>query len=80
MLRSTLKWLGALLAAALLVGAIFVANLIWFRPFSLDLFYEKVFVSFLLERPELLSRLGIAEQFGYRRHNAHLDDASVAKT
>jgi len=28
---------------------------------------------------ELLTSLGIAEQFGYRRHNAHLDDASVAK-
>ena len=33
----------------------------------------------MLEQPELLSALGIAEQFGYRRHNAHLDDASVAK-
>src|SRR3982751_2606902 len=80
MLRSTLKWFGALLAVAFLIGAVFVVNLIWFRPFSLNLFYEKVFVSFLLEQPELLSALGIAEQFGYRRHNAHLDDASVAKT
>ena len=80
MLRSTFKWLSALLAATLLVAAVFVVNLIWFRPFSLNLFYEKIFVSFLLEQPELLSSLGIAEQFGYRRHNAHLDDVSVAKT
>ena len=64
MLRSTFKWLSALLAATLLVAAVFVVNLIWFRPFSLNLFYEKVFVSFLLEQPELLSSLGIAEQFG----------------
>jgi len=34
---------------------------------------------FLLEQPELLGALGIAEQFGYRRHNAHLDDVAVAK-
>jgi len=80
MQRSTFKWLGALLAAAFLVAAVFIVNLIWFRPFSLNLFYEKIFVSFLLEQPELLTSLGIAEQFGYRRHNAHLDDASVAKT
>jgi len=80
MLRSTFKWLSALLAASLLIAAVFVVNLIWFRPFSLNLFYEKIFVSFLLEQPELLSSLGIAEQFGYRRHNAHLDDVSVAKT
>jgi hypothetical protein len=80
MQKPTFKWIGALLAAALLVAAIFVVNLIWFRPFSLNLFYEKIFVSFLLEQPELLTSLGIAEQFGYRRHNAHLNDASVAKT
>ena len=80
MLRSTFKWLSALLAASLLIAAVFVVNLIRFRHFSLNLFYEKIFVSFLLEQPELLSSLGIAEQFGYRRHNAHLDDVSVAKT
>jgi len=79
MLRSTFKWLGILLAGALLAATVFVVNLVWFRPFSLDLFYEKTFITFVLEQPELLSSLGIAEQFGYRRHNAHLDDASVAK-
>ena len=64
MLRSTFKWLSALLAATLLVAAVFVVNLIWFRHFSLNLFYEKIFVSFLLEQPDSLSSLGIAEQFG----------------
>jgi len=78
--RSLFRWLGALLAAALLAALVFVVNLIWFRPFSLNLFYEKFFVIFVLENPELLTSLGIAEQFGYRRHNAHLDDASIAKT
>ena len=29
-----------LLAAALLVAAVFVVNLIWFRPFSLNLFWS----------------------------------------
>ena len=79
MLKRVLKGLAALLAAALAVLAVFAVNLVWFRPFSLDLFYEKVFVSFVLENPELLSTLGVAEQFGYRAHNAHLDDASTAK-
>ena len=79
MLRSTLKWFAFLLAALVLAATIFVVNLVWFRPFSLDHFYEKIFIGFVLEQPELLSALGIAEQFGYRRHNAHLDDASIAK-
>jgi uncharacterized protein (DUF885 family) len=79
MLKKTLKTLGALLAAALLAATVFVVNLVWFRPFSLNLFYEKVFIRFVLENPELLTSLGLAEQFGYRKHNAHLNDASEAK-
>ncbi len=77
--KTVFKALGGLFAALLLAGTVFVVNLVWFRPVSLNLFYEKVFITFLLEKPELLSMLGVAEQFGYRRHNAHLNDASVAK-
>jgi len=79
MRKRLLKTLAVVFGGALLAFAAFAVNLIWFRPFSLNLFYEKVFVTFALENPELLSALGVAEQFGYRRHNAHLDDASVAK-
>jgi uncharacterized protein (DUF885 family) len=67
------------LAIALLAATVFVVNLVWFRPFSLNLFYDKIFVKFALQNPELLTQLGIAEQFGYRRHNAHLGDESVAR-
>ena len=79
MRKTIVKWFGVLFGAALLAAAISLVNLVWFRPFSLNLFYEKVFVTFVLENPELLTSLGIAEQFGYRRHNAHLDDLSIAK-
>ncbi len=78
--KSVPKVAGAALAALLLAGTVFVVNLVWFRPFSLDLFFEKVFIEEALDRPELLTDIGIAEQFGYRRHNAHLDDLSIAKT
>jgi uncharacterized protein (DUF885 family) len=77
--KSVPKAVGALLAALLLALAVFVVNLVWFRPFSLDLFFEKVFIEEALGRPELLTSIGIAEQFGYRRHNARLDDRSIAK-
>jgi uncharacterized protein (DUF885 family) len=79
MLKKSLKALGALLAVVLLVATIFIGNLTMFRPFSLNLFYEKIFVIFLLDNPELLTQIGIAEQFGYRKHNAHLNDESEAK-
>jgi uncharacterized protein (DUF885 family) len=79
MRKKIFKTVGAVLALALLAATVFVVNLVWFRPFSLNLFYEKIFISFALKNPELLTSIGIAEQFGYRRHNAHLNDASVAR-
>ncbi len=79
MRKPILKTLGAVLAAVLLAATVFVVNLVWFRPFSLNHFYEKVFVQQLLQNPELLTSVGIAEQFGYRAHNAHLNDASMDK-
>ncbi len=79
MRKPLLKIGAAVLATLLLAATVFVVNLVWFRPFSLNLFYEKIFVKFTLQNPELLTSLGIAEQFGYRRHNAHLGDESVAR-
>jgi len=55
-----------------------IINLIWFRPWSLNLFYEKVFAQVLLEEPELLSSLGLVEQFGITGHNGKLGDVSPA--
>jgi uncharacterized protein (DUF885 family) len=78
MIRRTLKWMLRILALLLLVAAIFLVNLIWFRPWSLNLFYEKIFAQVLFEEPELLSSLGLVEQFGITGHNAKLGDASPA--
>ena len=78
-LETIFKYLAAILGLFLLGGLVFVVNVVWFRPFSLNLYYEKVFVSFALKDPELLTNIGIAEQFGYRRHNAHLSDASAER-
>jgi uncharacterized protein (DUF885 family) len=76
MIKRTLKWLAAILGVVVLAGAIFLVNLIWFRPWSLDLFYEKIFAEVLFDDPELLSSLGIAERFGITGHNGKLTDAS----
>jgi len=78
MIRRTVKWILRILAILFLVAAVFVVNLIWFRPWSLNLFYEKVFVQVLFDEPELLSSLGIVEQFGITGHNAKLGDVSPA--
>jgi uncharacterized protein (DUF885 family) len=78
MLKHVLKWLGAIIAVVVIAIAVFLTNLIWFRPWSLNLFYEKVFAEILFDHPEILSTLGLVEQFGLTSHNGKLDDESPA--
>ena len=79
MFKRVLKWLGAIIVVLVIVVAIFLTNLIWFRPWSLNLFYEKIFAEVLFDHPELLSALGLVEQFGITSHNGKLDDESMAQ-
>jgi len=76
MLKRVLKWLGGLAVVVVIAIAVFLINLIWFRPWSLNLFYEKVFAEVVFDHPELLSTLGLVEQFGLTSHNGKLDDES----
>src|SRR5262245_41972467 len=78
MFKRILKWLGAITAVVVIAIAIFLVNLIWFRPWSLNLFYDKVFAEILFDHPEILSTLGLVEQFGITGHNGKLDDESPA--
>src|SRR5207302_1457704 len=78
MFRRLLKWFLGILAVAVLIVALFLINLIWFRPWSLNLFYEKVFVQVIFDEPELFSSLGLVEQFGITSHNGKLSDESPA--
>ncbi|HEX8281473.1 MAG TPA: DUF885 domain-containing protein, partial [Chthoniobacterales bacterium] len=78
MFKRLLKWIGGIVALLLIVAAVFLVNLIWFRPWSLNAFYEKVFVEILFDEPELLSSVGLVEQFGITGHNAKLSDESPA--
>src|SRR5215470_10126251 len=78
MLQRILKWFGAILVVVAIAIAVFLVNLIWFRPWSLNLFYEKVFAEVVFDHPELLSQLGLVEQFGFTSHNGKLDDESPA--
>src|SRR6266508_6592870 len=76
MVKRILKWIGAIIAVLAIALAVFLINLIWFRPWSLNLFYEKVFAEILFDHPEILSTLGLVEQFGITGHNGKLDDES----
>ena len=78
MIKRILKWLGGIILLFLVILAVFLINLIWFRPWSLNLFYDKVFAETIFSEPELLSQLGLVEQFGFTSHNGKLSDESPA--
>jgi uncharacterized protein (DUF885 family) len=69
-------------AAALAIGAasVFVVHTIWFKPWFIDHFYDRVFIEFALDRPMLLSYLRILEPYGLDFHSDDLDDFSVEFT
>ena len=78
MYKRILKWSLASVLVALIAIGVLLVNLIWFRPWSLDLFYEKAFAEVAFDEPELLTELGLVEQFGFTGHSGRLDDASPA--
>ena len=51
-------FLGAMILP-LILGSVWVVNLIWFKPFDIDLFYDRSFYRFVLRNPEMLSSLRI---------------------
>jgi uncharacterized protein (DUF885 family) len=61
------------LSVFLISFSIFAINLVWFRPFFVDMFYEKVFIEFVLESPQTMSSLGLP---GAGLVNDELDDYS----
>ena len=64
-----LKQLVGWLALILLVGlAVFLVPTIWFKPWSIDHFYGRVFFAYALKRPMTLTSLGILEKKGYVTH------------
>ncbi|NEV94650.1 DUF885 domain-containing protein [Psychroflexus sp. YR1-1] len=70
-------WTGRTLLALLTLGGLWLTNLIWFHPFSIDHFYEKVFVELVLDSPETTTQLGIPVIYDWSKDE--LDDISDTK-
>lgn len=68
-----------LLLLVLTVFGVFIINLIWFKPFSINHFYERIFIEYAMEDPEILSQLRILEGMGINFHNDDLTDISDAR-
>ncbi len=71
---------GAALALVVALIAALVINVLYFKPFSIKVFYETAFLEYILDDPEMLSSMRLLEQFGLEFHNDDLTDVSPART
>ncbi|HUF66748.1 MAG TPA: DUF885 domain-containing protein [Gemmatimonadaceae bacterium] len=69
------KWTLLGLGALLLAATAFIVPTVWFKPYSVNHFYGRVFLRFALESPMLLSELGFLPPF-LDFHSHKLDDVS----
>ncbi len=67
--------LGSLAAAVVLALALFIVPTVWFRPWSIDHFYARVFIEFGLRHPMVLTSIGLP---GVHFEDDRLDDLSPA--
>ncbi len=68
------KILLGLLALVVIVGALFIVPTWWGQPLSIDHFYTRVFLKYVLEHPQMITQLGVPIPIGRDR----LDDYSPA--
>ena len=75
--RTWKYWFGRTILVILLLGLIWLVNLIWFRPFNIRLFYDKAFLEIAIENPEVVTSLGIPVLYDMTKDE--LTDVSDAK-
>jgi uncharacterized protein (DUF885 family) len=52
-------WTGRTILGLFLIGGLWFTNLIWFKPFNIKHFYDKIFIELAISDPELVTQLGI---------------------
>jgi uncharacterized protein (DUF885 family) len=72
-LRRTLRTLGLLVFAVL---AVWLVPTLWFRPWSIDVFYMRVFLQFATRNPSLMTEVGLFEGMPFDFWSDKLDNFS----
>jgi len=67
-------WTGRSILLLITIAIIWTANLVWFKPFSIRMFYDKVFIELAISNPEMVTQLGIPVL--YDMYKDELSDAS----
>jgi len=54
-----------------------VINLIWYKPFFIEFYFERLFIEQGIRHPELLTKTRMLEKYGYNNHNRLLNNISL---
>ncbi len=70
------RWFNTIFWILLILAIGWITNLIWYKPYSIELFYERMFLKNSMEHPEEMSKYGLYEQYWLKRHNKELNNVS----
>ena len=70
-------WTGRTILGLLVIGGLWLTNLIWFKPFNIKHFYDKVFIQLVMKSPELTTQVGVPVLYNLSKNE--LDDISDKK-
>ena len=76
-MRALFKWSFRLVLLAILALGLLIAQTVWFKPLSINWFYERVFFAFGAKNPEMLSSMRILPSW-MDWYSDDLSDASLA--
>lgn len=70
----------SVLLIALVTGGWWIVRIVWLRPANIDHFFERAYIEFLWDDPELLTVTGVLRPYGFGGDNGSLTDASPARS
>ena len=76
--KTFFKRLGLTVAALAVLGISFGLHEWYAKPFYINNYFNRAFIQFIWDKPEILTSLGILEQMGINGHNAEWADDSEA--
>lgn len=79
-MKKWLKRLAKLVGVLVLLFVAFVLHTIYFKPVTTRLFFDRVFVEFAFDSPEMLTSMGMLRPLGLRYYDDDWDDSSEAQS
>jgi len=76
--RKFFKRAGLAVGTLLIVGIAFGLHEWYGKPFFINNYFNRVFVQYIWDKPEMLTSMGMLEQVGITGHNAEWGDDSIA--